>query len=84
MAELDLGPCCPQSKSGLMHITVKGVQIGIQGLGAILKEVRGMGLAEDEQIAALLLEKVKKSSYVPSSAEPDYKTALLEVYKRTG
>ena len=64
------------------RITVgeKGYTVGIVGLRRIFEQLGAMGRAPEEDTADELLAMVKTHNYVPSSAEEEYRTALLHEY----
>ena len=79
---MDLGPCCPQSTSGVSYIYVKGTPIGIKDLPAIVAAVRDLGLEDAEEIKRELIARVKANNYIPKGMEEEYGNALMVVYKR--
>jgi len=62
-------------------ITLSGRRVGIVGLGSILQWVASLGLADEKQITARLIEGVKSCNYVPDSTEAKYGQALLRAYQ---
>jgi small redox-active disulfide protein 2 len=62
-------------------IIMSGRQVGIVGLRSILQQVASLGLADEKQITARLIERVKACNYVPDSAEAEYGKALLRAYR---
>jgi hypothetical protein len=78
---MDLGPCCPASKSGLRHIVIKGSPVGINGLDQIIEELKALDLTDEARIKQELVDRVKAANYVPKSVENDYKEALFRVYR---
>lgn len=65
----------------LTYIRVAGNSVGIAGLDDIMKEVASLGLVAEELLKEELLDRVKKSNYIPDSAEPQYAQALLRKYR---
>jgi hypothetical protein len=59
-----------------------GFRVGIVDLDNILKEVANLKLTDAKVIRAELLQRVKDSNYIPSSAENEYTTALYQEYLR--
>jgi len=57
-----------------------GFRVGISNLDNILKEVADLKLTDTRTIEAELLNRVKASNYVASSAENEYATALFQEY----
>jgi len=76
----DLGPCCPQSSPGLVHITIKGVPVGFTGLREIVGSVKALDLDDEDVIKEALLERVKETNYVPPTLYVEYKQALFDFY----
>lgn len=56
--------------------------MGIVRWEEIQAKVKHMGCERDEEIADELLRLTKIYNYVPSSAEEEYKEALVREYKR--
>lgn len=67
----------------IIMVSIEGMKVGLIGLEGAIEQVKEMNLADDEEIKAQLLEKVKAQNYVPSSREEDYARALLRQYKKT-
>ena len=76
-------PCCPSAaERKVKKIVVGETVVGIVRWEEIKDEVRKKGGRNEEEIAEELLRLVKIYNYVPSSAEEEYKEALLREYKR--
>jgi hypothetical protein len=58
-------------------------KVGISDLDAALAEVRALGLTDPEHITAEILQRVRKTNYIPSEAEAGYARALLGAYRRS-
>jgi len=56
-------------------------KVTLFGLGAIFEKLKKRNITNEDEIKSFILERVKKRNYVPSSAEEDYKSSLLEEYK---
>jgi len=56
-------------------------KVTLFGLGEAFEELKRRNISDEEEIKSFILERVKKRNYVPSSAEEDYKSSLLEEYK---
>lgn len=57
-------------------------KVGVANLDAALAEVRALMLTEPEAITAEILQRVRKSNYIPAAAEADYAQALYAAYRR--
>ncbi|MGD2143854.1 MAG: hypothetical protein PVF54_05190 [Anaerolineae bacterium] len=73
--------CCGRGGQ-VTRITVseKGYTVGIVGLRRIFEQLVATGQRLVEDTADELLAMVKTRNYVPSSAEEEYRTALLREY----
>ncbi|MGP8080123.1 MAG: hypothetical protein ACLPVI_06395 [Dehalococcoidales bacterium] len=73
----------PDVKRTVKKLTLPdGFRVGICDLDNILKEVADLKISDTRTIKAELLNRVKASNYVASSAENEYATALLQEYNR--
>ena len=59
-----------------------GLKVGLTGLAAALEEVKALQGCTEEEIAQTLLARLRVKNYIPASAEPEYKKALLREYKK--
>jgi small redox-active disulfide protein 2 len=59
-----------------------GLKVGLTGLAAALAEVRPLEGRPEEEIAQALLARLRTQNYIPPTAEPEYKKALLREYKK--
>ena len=66
----------------IVQIRVGKSMVGIAGLIEILEEVKAMSLEDDHAAGAVLLTRVKETSYVPRPAEEVYREALIREYRR--
>lgn len=57
-------------------------KVGISDLDPALVEVRQLGLTDPEQITAEILQRIRKSNYIPGAAEANYGRAVLGAYRR--
>jgi hypothetical protein len=64
------------------HIRVGTRKVGIVGLDDAFKAVAKLGLSDHPTIRNELLTRIRKSNYVPGSAEEEYGDALLRAYRR--
>lgn len=74
--------CCGGGGSEITRITLgeKGYTVGIVALERIFEQMYVMGRRPTTDLGDELLAMVKTRNYVPSSAEEEYKTALLQEY----
>jgi hypothetical protein len=73
----------PDVKRTVKKLTLPhGFRVGICNLDNILKEVADLKLTDTRTIEAELLNRVKSSNYLASSAENEYATALFQEYNR--
>ena len=59
-----------------------GLQVGLTGLAEALEEVKKLKGGPEEEIAQVLLAKLRVKNYIPAAAEADYQHALLREYKK--
>ncbi len=59
-----------------------GLQVGLTGLAQALEEVKELKGRQEEEIAQVLLAKLRLKNYIPAVAEADYQKALLREYKK--
>jgi small redox-active disulfide protein 2 len=59
-----------------------GLKVGLTGLAAALEEVKGLKGRPEEEIAQVLLTKLRVKNYIPAAAEPEYQRALLREFKK--
>ncbi|MEW6326500.1 MAG: thioredoxin family protein [Thermodesulfobacteriota bacterium] len=64
-------------------ITIKGIRVGILGLREVLEELSAWKGRKDEEIADLMLAKLKARNYIPPSAETEYRQAFLREFKKS-
>ena len=57
-----------------------GVEIGIYGLEEIFKEVRELGIDEDDALAEELMKRVKLQNWVPRENEAEVSKAIFDAY----
>jgi small redox-active disulfide protein 2 len=67
----------------IAQLRVGRVTVGIPGLDEILKEVRGLGLTDNEAVGTELLRRVRERCYVARGAEDAYRDALIREYQRS-
>jgi len=76
-------PCCPEAAARkIKHLMIDGSPIGLSQLGEVMDEIKKMGLQSETEIGDALLKRIRIFNYVPSSASPGYRKALLEEYHR--
>ena len=64
-------------------ITVGKHRIGIRGLKSVIAELSdSLKNSTDQEISRELFRKVAQENYIPSSAEEDYKKAILRAFKQ--
>lgn len=64
------------------YIAIKGIRVGILGLREMLEELSTWKGRKDEEIANLMLVKLRARNYIPSSVEAEYKAAFLREFKK--
>lgn len=72
--------CCSDSADKVRKIMVGNTVVGIANFDGIIEEVRRKNI-NDEEVADELLRLTKIYNYVPSSAEEEYKEALLREWR---
>ncbi|MFZ5596028.1 MAG: thioredoxin family protein [Bacillota bacterium] len=75
------GCCDPRAPKPKM-LKIGNSTIGILGLEGAMEEVASMGPLTDDQLAAELLSRIKRSNYIPDSARDAYAEALTAEYKK--
>jgi len=65
------------------YIAIKGIRVGILGLREVLEELSTWKGRKDEEIADLMLVKLKAGNYIPPSVEAEYKAAFLREFKKS-
>ena len=78
----EVAPCMLDASRKVKKLRVCGTEIGISRLDLIILEVSELGLEDEDDIKAALLERIKEHNYVPSGAEKDYVDAVFEEYIR--
>jgi hypothetical protein len=74
------GSCCARPIARI--VAVGNFEAGIVGLDSALASVYESGIDNDDQIATVLIKSVREfGNYVSSSAESEYKSALLREYR---
>ena len=63
-------------------IKVGKFTVGIVGLQAAVEEASQKEFSSDEEIAAHLLQVLKKKNYIPPKSEPEHAQAFLREYKK--
>ena len=66
----------------ITQIWVGSHQVGMTGLKKIFAEVKSFNLLNLNEIAVEIMTRVKRSNYIPDSAESRYAEALLLEYRR--
>ena len=74
--------CCCGGNAQITRVAIdhSGLAVGIVGLRQVFEQLYVMGRKPDPGVGDELLAMVKTRNYVPSSAEEQYKTALLREY----
>ena len=81
---MDEKPCCAaEALRRIRQVEIGGRMVGIALLDSILAEVEGMNLSGDKETGDELLKRVKIYNYVPRKAEEQYRTALLQEFKKS-
>lgn len=70
------------SEKELSYIVVKGMRVGIMGLQEVLQELSALKGRADQEIADLMLERLKVRNYIPLSASDAYRKAFLREFKK--
>ena len=73
----------PPDKILIRRILVDGKETGIDKLDWIISEVKKLKLTDEARIADELLLRAGKLNYIPAKKADDYRTALLEEYRRS-
>ncbi|MCP1715330.1 hypothetical protein J2T58_001188 [Methanocalculus alkaliphilus] len=73
----------PPDKILIRRILVDGKETGIDKLDWIISEVKKLKLTDEARIADELLLRAGKLNYIPTKKADDYRTALLEEYRRS-
>ena len=76
------GDCGTAAVDETKKIWIGGQNVGVSGWTAVVEEVKALKLKDEERIADELLKRVMKTDFVPSSKKQEYKTALLEEYRK--
>jgi len=76
----DIEECKPEITAE--RIMIKGEAVGITNLDGIIRDVRKMGLKDDEEIATELLKRARKDNYIAEGLENEYRYSLLVEYNR--
>lgn len=81
---IDNEPCCAaDALRRIRQVTINGLPTGIAMLDACIAEVKAQELANEAEIRAALLKRVKVYNYIPPGIEDDYAGVLLDEYRRT-
>lgn len=73
-------PCCAAARM-IKKLVVNGNEVGVALLDEIIDRAIGAGIVNDDDIMKALMKELRIYNYVPNGMEPDYDTALLELYK---
>lgn len=73
----------PPDKILIRRIFVDGKETGIDKLDWIISEVKKLKITDEARIADELLLRAGKLNYIPTKKADDYRTALLEEYRRS-
>jgi hypothetical protein len=77
-------PCCAaEALRRIRHVEINGIKTGIVMLDESIAEVRAHNLANEQEIRAALLKKIRIFNYVPRAAEEAYARALVEEYNKS-
>ncbi len=69
--------CAADALQQVRQITVNEKPVGILRLDETIDEVRALGLSEDAEIRAALMQRIARYNYVPVPAEDAYAQSLL-------
>jgi hypothetical protein len=72
-----LSPCAADSLQQVRQIMVDEKPVGILRLDETINEVRALGLSEDPEIRAALLQRIARYNYVPAPAKDAYAQSVL-------
>lgn len=72
----------PPDKIKTRLVCIDGKDTGIDHLDFIISEVKKLKLTLDDEIADELIKRVNEFNYVPSRKKDEYKTSLLEEFKK--
>jgi small redox-active disulfide protein 2 len=70
------------SETGVTKIKVGKLTVGIVGLQEAVEKITQNEMSSDEEIAANLLQVLKKKNYVSPKSEADYARAFLREYRK--
>jgi predicted transcriptional regulator len=73
-----LSPCAADNlQRQSRQIVIDDKPVGIVRLDEVLSEVRALGLSQETEIRAALVQRVAEFNYIPPSAGEAYATSLL-------
>jgi hypothetical protein len=77
-------PCCAADPlRRIRQVKINGILTGITMLDESITEVKVQNLANEPEIVAALMKKIKIYNYVPKGVETEYARALMEEYKKS-
>lgn len=75
--------CCNQPLSNLrMLFFPDGTKVGVRGLPEALAAAYAEGRQADADTAEKILNRLNENNFIPTSAYQEYRTALLEEYRK--
>jgi hypothetical protein len=76
-----LSPCAADALQQVRQIMIDEKPVGILRLDETITEVRALGLTQDSDIRAALMQRIAQYNYIPASADDMYaKSVLAEFY----
>ena len=76
-----LAPCAADALQQVRQIMVDEKPVGIVRLDEMINEVRLLGLSQETEIKAALIQRIEQYNYIPPSAHDGYaKSVLAEFY----
>ena len=76
-----LSPCAADALQQVRQIRIDEKPVGIVRLDEAIAEVRALGLTQDTEIRAALMQRIAQYNYIPASADDIYaKSVLAEFY----
>jgi len=75
---------CGCGAGGVRIVTIKGAQIGLNRLDAIIRSVKASGLKDEAAVRRELMRLVRAVNYVPPGLDAAYEEAVWQEYSRSG
>jgi hypothetical protein len=76
-----LSPCAADALQQVRQIMIDEKPVGIVRLDETITEVQALGLSQDTEIRAALMQRIARYNYIPASSDEIYaKSVLAEFY----